>query len=70
MKKISSRINNKVYDAAAGPMYLILFGIPFLLVVAVVVLIVVVVKLIKRARTNNLRTEYRTKDGDSPGQGE
>lgn len=53
MKKFAKQLNGKLFDVAAGFMFLVLFGIPALVVIVVIVLIYAVFKLIKRARKNN-----------------
>ena len=65
MKKFAKQFNGRIFDVAAGPMYLIIFGIPALVVIAVVGLIFVVVKLIKRARKNNIETENQQNSDSS-----
>jgi F0F1-type ATP synthase assembly protein I len=56
MKKFSKLLNGKLFDVAAGFMFLVLFGIPALIVIVVIGLIFAVFSLIKRARKNNNET--------------
>ena len=66
-------MNNTVFDVAAAPMYLIIFGIPFLIIVVVAILIAITVKLIKRARAQNvknLETEKSPENRSASGEDE
>ena len=60
--------DGKIFDGAAAPMLLIIFGIPALLIAVVVVLVVVAVKLIKRARIKHAETEEKPENGNSSGE--
>ena len=65
MRKLLKITDGKIFDGAAAPMLLIIFGIPVLLIAVVVVLIVVAVKLIKRARIKNAETEGTPENSNS-----
>ena len=65
MRKFLRIADGKIFDVAAAPMYLVIFGIPALLIVVIIVLTVVAVKLIKRARIKNAETEGKPENSDS-----
>ena len=65
MRKFLRIADGKIFDVAAAPMYLVIFGIPALLIVVIIVLTVVAVKLIKRARIKNAETEGKTENSNS-----
>ena len=60
-------MNNTLFDAAAGPLLLLVFGLPILLIVVVIILIIVTVRLIKRARKKNVEAKGLPEDNDFPG---
>ena len=68
MKKIAQKMNNTLFDAAAGPIYLILFGVPILIICVVVYLIVVTVRLIKRARKKRIEAQGSPEENTPPGE--
>jgi len=57
--------DGKIFDVALAPMFLLLFGIPALLIAAIGILIAVTVRLAKRARIKNAETEEKPGNGDS-----
>jgi len=53
MKKPRKAKSLTLFDVAAGPMYLVLFGVPVAIVAAVALLVYIAGKLIERARDRN-----------------
>ncbi len=53
MKKLNKKSAVTLLDVAAGPTYLMLFGVPALIVIGVIAIIVIAVILIKKARKKN-----------------
>jgi len=58
MKRIIKKFNYMVFDAAVGPVILLIYSIPLLVVaVLIIILIFITVKLIKKARKKNIEAE-------------
>jgi len=68
MKKLAQKMNNLLFDAASGPLILMIVGVPILLIIIVVVLIFVTVRMIKRARKKNIEVKELPEDYNSPGE--
>lgn len=49
MKKFIKRFNYTLFDVAVGPMILMIFGIPVLIVITIIIIVVIAVMLIKKA---------------------
>ena len=62
-------MNSMMFDVAVGPLYLLLFGIPILIIAAVIVLMVISIRLIKRARAKNIEAENKPEHSDSSVEG-
>ena len=67
MRKIAKKLSSMMFDVAAGPLFLVIFGIPILIIVIVVVLIIVSVRLIMKARKKNIAEKEPPDDNTSPG---
>jgi len=65
MRKLLKMADGKIFDVAAAPIFLILFGVPALLIVGVLVLVYYTIKLIKRARSKNVKKEGKPENSDS-----
>ena len=64
------KANGRMFDAASGPMLLVIVGIPIIIIVAVVVLVFVASTLIKRASNKNIEAKRKQDNNDSSGDGE
>jgi len=68
MRKLAKKMNNTLFDVAAGPLFIVLFGIPILILVVVIILIVVTIRLIKRARKKNTEVKESPEENTPAGQ--
>ena len=48
LKKLTQKVNNRVFDVAAAPMFIVIFGVPILLILAVAGLIFLAVKAVMK----------------------
>jgi len=67
MKKLAKKLSSTMFDVAAAPLLLVIFGIPILIVTIIVVLIIVTVKLIVKARKKNMEQIKPPDEYKSPG---
>ena len=63
MKKIIRSMNSRLFDVAAGPVLLMLVGVPLLVIAAVIILIVFGIRLAKKAKSRN---EQQTRQKQDP----
>ena len=48
LKKLRKKLNHRMFDVAAAPMYLMIFGVPVLLAILVVGLLILAFKALKK----------------------
>lgn len=66
MKTQNRKKSLKLYDVAAGPMYLIIFGLPLLILIAVALLVALAGKLIAKAQARNEAKQVQKSIQDDP----
>ena len=57
VKKLIKKLNNSMFDVAAAPLFIVIFGIPILLALAVAGLVYFAVKAVMKIYQNKRREE-------------